>query len=320
MRDSALREQLSQTLLRTDFPFLGKRYEGKVRDNYTLRGKRYLIATDRISAFDRVLGTIPFKGQVLNQLAQFWFEQSRKIPNHVVSVPDPNVMLCRECAPFPVEMVVRQYITGVTATSAWFHYQRGEREFCGHKLPEGLKKDQKLHEPILTPSTKAEHGGHDESVSSAEVLRRKLVSPEDFAAMSEMAFKLFALGQKLAAKRGLILVDTKYEFGRAPSGEIVVIDEIHTPDSSRYWYAAEYDALFSAGEEQKKLDKEYVRSWLAERGFVGEGAVPALPDEVRIEAARRYIAAYETLTGQQFQAQPGSVAQRIETALRKVKP
>jgi phosphoribosylaminoimidazole-succinocarboxamide synthase len=289
-----------------------------VRDNYsTPDGRRILVATDRISAFDVVLGTIPFKGQVLNQLAAYWFEETAGIaPNHVLDIPDPNVTVAVECIPLQAELIMRAYLTGVTTTSIWYAYERGAREFCGHRLDEGMKKNQPLPRPILTPSTKAEKGDHDESVSGAELIRRGAVTAADFEVAAAMAERLFAFGQKRAAERGLILVDTKYELGRNPAGELVVIDEIHTPDSSRYWYADDYEERLARGEEPRGLDKEYVRRWLVdERGYRGEGPPPPLTDEVRIEAARRYIATYELITGRDFAPDTSDPLQRIRTRL-----
>lgn len=311
-----LKEQLKHTLDTTDFPSLGKKYEGKVRDNYTQDSKRIIITTDRISAFDRILCTLPFKGQVLNQMAVFWFEKTKHIvKNHLIDSPDPNVSVVHECRPFPVEFVVRGYITGVTSTSAWTNYAKGVRNLCGNVLPDGLKKDQKFDSPILTPSTKAEHGAHDENISREEIIKHKLMSQEDFDKVKEIAFKLFETGQKIAAKQGIILVDTKYEFGTL-NGEIVLMDEIHTPDSSRFWFADTYEQLFSAGKEQRKIDKEYVRTWLADHGFKGEGNVPVIPDEIKIEAARRYIEAFELITGNKFNAKVGDINKRIEQNLQ----
>jgi len=313
-----LKNQLKFTLDKTNFNF-GKKYEGKVRDNYTFDGKRIIITTDRISAFDRVLCTIPFKGQVLNQTAAFWFEKTKNIiENHVISVPDPNVMLAKECRPLPVEMVARGYITGVTTTSAWYNYEKGVRNFCGNILPEGLKKNQKLAKPIITPSTKAEHGAHDESISGEEIIKRKLVDDKTYRQMERAALTLFDFGTKLVAKNNLILVDTKYEFGEL-NGKLVLIDEVHTPDSSRFWIKDTFDKLFSQGQEPQKLDKEYVRMWLSEGGFIGEGKIPAIPDEVKVEAAKRYITAYEMITGKQFEAKNENVWKRIEGNLRKNK-
>ena len=296
--EERMRRELLETIHETNISALGRRENGKVRDSYLQPGKRILIVTDRISAFDRVLGTIPFKGQVLNQLAAFWFEQTKSVaPNHVIDVPDPNVMVVAECRQLPVEMVVRAYITGVTKTSLWYNYQQGKRNYCGNVLPEGLRKDQKLAKPILTPTTKLED--HDRPVSREEAIGEGLVTAERFDEAAAICLKLFDYGTKLARKRGLILVDTKYELGLL-DGKMVVSDEIHTPDSSRYWYADSYEKLFASGADQRKLDKEYVREWYAAQGFRGEGVPPRMPEEVRLEAAKRYIEAYETITGQEF--------------------
>lgn len=314
--DSQIRDALDNVLGGTDFA-IGRRISGKVRDSYILEGgRRVLVTTDRVSAFDRILGTIPFKGQVLNQLAAFWFENTKGIiPNHVISVPDPNVMVVSECTQLPLEFIVRGYITGVTSTSAWTNYARGARNICGNILPDGLRKDQKLDHPILTPTTK--HEIHDRNVSREEAIAEGLITPELFDQAADVCFRMFEAGTREAAKRGLILVDTKYELGLL-DGRLVVSDEVHTPDSSRYWYADTYQELFDRGEPQRKLDKEYVREWLADRGFRGEGEPPALPDEVRIEAAKRYITAYELITGREFKPAEGAIAQRVEAALRNL--
>ncbi|MCU0693476.1 MAG: phosphoribosylaminoimidazolesuccinocarboxamide synthase [Polyangiaceae bacterium] len=298
-----LQEALAKTVDGTNFHGLGKRYVGKVRDNYsTDGGRRFIVVTDRISAFDRVLGTLPFKGQVLNRIATWWFSQTKGVaPNHMVREVDPNIVQVVECAPLPVEMVVRAYLTGVSSTSIWTHYQRGVRTFCGHALPEGLRFNERLPDPILTPSTKALQGDHDVSASRDEILAMGHISVGDFDKAADMAMKLFAFGQKICAQRGLILVDTKYEFGKAPDGSLVVIDEIHTPDSSRFWYAEPYESRFATGEGQKSFDKEYLRRWLVDRGFRGDGDIPFMPDDVRIEAALRYVEIYEAITGQPFE-------------------
>ena len=318
LSDATLKNQLKHTLDKTSFNF-GKKYEGKVRDNYTLNGKRIIITTDRISAFDRVLCSIPFKGQVLNQTSAFWFNKTKKIvENHVLSVPDPNVMVVKECKTLPVEIVVRGYITGVTTTSAWYNYERGVRNFCGNILPEGLRKNQKFAKPIITPSTKAEHGLHDESISGEEIIKRGLVDEKIYKQMEKVALKLFDYGTRLVAKNNLILVDTKYEFG-LHEGSLVLIDEIHTPDSSRFWIKDNYEELFAKGQEPQKLDKEYVRQYLANKGFLGEGTIPEIPDDVKIEAAKRYITAYEMITGKLFEVENGNILERIEGNLRKNK-
>ena len=311
--EQRIEAQLDNTLEETHFDGLGEVEHGKVRDSYRQGDRRILVVTDRISAFDCVLGTIPFKGQVLNQLAAFWFEQTADIcPNHVISVPDPNVMIVHECEQLPVEFVVRGYITGVTKTSAWYNYEHGVRDFCGNKLPEGLRKDQKLEQPILTPTTKLEK--HDRNVSREEAIGEGLIDAEIFDAAADICFRLYARGVEIAAKRGLIFVDTKYEIGRL-GGKLVVSDEINTPDSSRYWYADTYHELFEAGQEQRKLDKEYVRTWLAEQGFRGDGEPPVISDPVRIEAAKRYIQAYELITGSEFVVSEEPIAERMERSL-----
>jgi phosphoribosylaminoimidazole-succinocarboxamide synthase len=298
-----LEQALPTPLLVTHLEGLGARYEGKVRDNYTTGdGRRFLVVTDRISAFDRVLGTLPLKGQVLNRLASFWFDRTRDlVPNHAVRVADPNVLEAIECEPLPVEMVMRAYITGVTSTSMWTHYAQGRREFCGHRLPDGLRKNERLPAPVLTPSTKAAKGGHDISVSRAEVLAAGQISAADFDRAAALAEALFSFGQRHCEARGLVLADTKYEFGKRPDGEIVVIDEIHTPDSSRFWFAESYEGRLSRGEEPESFDKEYVRRHLAERGFMGDGPIPVIPDEVKVTAGLRYAEAYEAITGEAFE-------------------
>jgi phosphoribosylaminoimidazole-succinocarboxamide synthase len=324
--DAILRSQLGKTLDRTAFTALrgrGKlgRYDGKVRDCYLdpERNERIIIVTDRLSAFDAVVGTIPFKGQVLNQLAQHWFERTKDIArNHVLAVPDPNVMIVREVRPLAAEFVMRAYLTGVTSTSIWRAYERGERTFCGHRLPDGLRKNTRLPDgAILTPSTKAAKGDHDVSVSRDELLASGKITADEYDRAAKVAADLFAFGQAAAAERGLILADTKYEIGvDDKTGEIVVIDEIHTPDSSRYWYADDYPARLARGEEPRSLDKEYVRRWLSgEAKWEGDGPPPVLPDDVRVEAARRYITIYELVTGKKFVPSLGDPVARIAGVL-----
>jgi phosphoribosylaminoimidazole-succinocarboxamide synthase len=276
-------------------------YEGKVRDNYTRGDRRFIVTTDRISAFDRVLGTVPFKGQVLNRLAAYWFDQTKDIAeNHMIGVPDPNVLECIECEPILVEMVMRAYVTGSTQTSIWTHYEKGARLFCGHRLPDGLKKNQKLDAPLLTPTTKAPKGEHDVSGSREEILATGHVTAKDFDAAAEVARALFVAGQKMCAARGLILVDTKYELGKTKDGRVVVIDEIHTPDSSRFWMASTYEERFARGEDPEPLDKDFVRRHFTNLGYRGDGPPPELPDDVRIGAAQRYVEAYERITSEPF--------------------
>jgi len=319
--DATLREALGHPLDSADLQLPGVRYQGKVRDNYTLPdGRRVLVTTDRISAFDRVLGTIPLKGQVLNRLAVWWFERTRDVaPNHLIASPDPNVMIAHECTPLPVEVVVRRYLTGVTSTSVWTAYARGDRSFCGHALPDGLRKNDPLPAPIVTPSTKAPKGGHDVSVSADSLVANGVISAADMDAVSRMALALFDAGVAHCAARGLILADTKYEFGRLPAekgGGIVVMDEMHTPDSSRFWFAESYGERHARGDEPESFDKEYVRRWLAAEGFTGEGDIPPLPDAVRLEAARRYIFAYERITGEAFVADARDPLPRLRAALQ----
>lgn len=315
MDASTLSAQLPHTLKSTDFPSLGSKYEGKVRDTYSQGDRLVLITTDRLSAFDHVLTTLPFKGDLLNQLAHFWFEKTRHVvKNHVIDMPDPCVTVARRAEPYRIEFVVRQYLTG----SLWRDYESGKDPY-ELKLPLGMKKDQIFDRPLLTPSTKEERGKHDEPISEAEVLRRGIVSARDWAEAKEAALALFAEGQKQAKAQGLIFVDTKYELGRA-GGELIVIDEMHTPDSSRFWVADTYAARFAAGEPQQMLDKENLRQWLInERGFSGHGALPQIPDEVRVSLSEKYVTAYERITGKTFTAKVGDVRERLTANLKKAK-
>lgn len=317
---ATLRAALGLTLEGVELAGLGRAYHGKVRDNYSRDdGTRVVVTTDRISAFDRVLGTLPLKGQVLHGLSTFWLEKTRDVvPNHFLASVDPNVMIAVECEALPLELVVRGYLTGVTSTSIWTAYASGARSFCGHALPEGLRKNDPLPRALVTPSTKAPKTGHDESVSADDLIARGVVSADEMEALSAMALALYAAGQAHCASRGLILVDTKYEFGRLPparGGGLIIIDEIHTPDSSRLWFAESYAARHAAGQEPESFDKEYVRRWLAAQGFVGDGPVPALPDALRIEAAARYVAAYEQIVGEPFVADLRAPGPRIARAL-----
>ena len=322
--DAALHAQLTNTLDHTTWTTLAGRgalvrYDGKVRDCYIdrARGERIIVVTDRLSAFDMVIGLIPWKGQVLNQMAQHWFRATAHLaPNHVVACPDPNVTIGREVRPLAVELVMRSYLTGVTSTSIWKAYEGGARMFAGHALPDGLRKNQVLPRALLTPSTKAAKGGHDITVSKDQLLAMGQVTAAEFEQAAALAERLFAFGQAQAAARGLILADTKYEFGVADDGTVIVIDEIHTPDSSRFWYADDYEARLAAGAEPRSLDKEYVRRYLAEEaGYRGDGPPPPLPDHVRVEAAKRYIASYELVTGERFVPVPGDAVARIAAAL-----
>ncbi|MCG8591881.1 MAG: phosphoribosylaminoimidazolesuccinocarboxamide synthase [Proteobacteria bacterium] len=313
---TVLRDLCSRTLDRTNFSGLGERSEGKVRDSYIRDDERAIVVTDRVSCFDVVVGTIPLKGQVLNQTAAFWFEKTSDLaPNHLLRVPDPSVSVVRECELLPVEFVYRGYLTGSTSTSIWTAYDRGERVYCGHTLPEGLSRHERLPEPLLTPTTKAAAGEHDELTSRADLIASGAISEERYDEAARIARDLFAAGQAWAESRGLILVDTKYEMGLDADGRIVVIDEIHTPDSSRYWYRDGYEQALSKGENPRAIDKEYVRLWLGEQGYKGEGPIPEIPDDVRCEAARRYIEAYEQLTGRSFEPDLEEPIARIQRNL-----
>jgi phosphoribosylaminoimidazole-succinocarboxamide synthase len=300
MDRATIRQHLGQTLRETHFDKLGTRYQGKVRDTYRQPDQIILVTTDRISAFDHVLRqTIPFKGQVLNQVAAYFFKATEDlVPNHVLSVPDPNVTLAVPCEPIPLEFVVRGYLAG----HAWREYRDGERTLCGQPLPEGLQESSRLPEPILTPATKAEEG-HDEDITRHEAIDRGLIDAKTFDQLEEWALRLFQRGSSLAQDQGLLLVDTKYEFGRRPNGELVLIDEVHTPDSSRYYYADGYEKRLGRGEAQQQLSKEFVREWLMDHGFQGKKGqtLPDLPDDFRITVAERYIELYETITGQAFE-------------------
>ncbi|UCH62585.1 MAG: phosphoribosylaminoimidazolesuccinocarboxamide synthase [Fidelibacterota bacterium] len=313
---AAIRRELDNCLTETDLG-IGTRVAGKVRDTYDLGDRLVLITTDRQSAFDRVLASIPFKGQALNVTSAWWFEQTKDIvDNHVIRIPDPNVLVARKCQVFPIEMVVRGYITGTTSTSLWMHYNNGVRNYCGNPLPDGLEKNAVLEQPILTPTTK--HEEHDRPISPDEIISEGWLSREDWEAASAYALELFAFGQQVAREHGLILVDTKYEFGKDAAGDILLIDEIHTPDSSRYWIAEGYEERFARGEEPDNIDKEFLRLWFAENcDPYNDPTLPPAPDALRIELSRRYILLYELITGEAFQfpAAGQPVPERIRDSL-----
>jgi len=292
---------MNEAIIRTDFEFPGQKdvYHGKVRDVYNINDELLvMVASDRISAFDVVLPrAIPFKGQVLNQIAEKFLDATSDIvPNWKMASPDPMVTVGKYCNPFPVEMIIRGYLTG----SSWRTYKSGAREICGVPVPDGLKEHQRFPEPIVTPTTKATEG-HDEDISKEEILKQGLVSKEDYEKLEDYTKKLFQRGTEIAAEKGLILVDTKYEFGKI-GDQIYLIDEIHTPDSSRYFYADQYDELFAKGEQQKQLSKEFVREWLMENGFQGKDgqSVPEMTDEFVNSVSERYIELYEKVTGEKF--------------------
>jgi phosphoribosylaminoimidazole-succinocarboxamide synthase len=305
----ALAAHLDSVLSHGTIPDLPNHYRGKVRDNYDLAdGRRIIIATDRLSAFDRIITAIPFKGQVLTQIARFWFDATNDIcPNHVLDYPDPNVLVCRRLAILPVEIVVRDYLTGTTETSIWPMYRGGSREIYGIRFPEGLREHQKLPVTIITPTTKAFDGEHDEPLTPDEITRRGLLTHQQWRMTAELALGLFARGREIAAERGLILVDTKYEFGFDAAGRIILADEVHTPDSSRYWLADSYEQRFAAGRPPESLDKDFVRRWVSERCDPYRDPIPAIPREVILEAARIYIDVYETITGERFVVPPPEV-------------
>ena len=313
-----IRTQLEHCLVDTTLP-RGRKIPGKVRDRYELGDRLALITTDRQSAFDRVLAAIPFKGAVLNLTSAWWFERTRHIvPNHVEAIPDPNVTIARSCQVFPIEFVVRGYITGTTSTSLWTHYQKGDRRYCGHDLPDGLLKNQKLERNLLTPTTK--EAEHDRAIAPDEIISEGWMKAADWERCSAIALELFACGQQVAAEHGLILVDTKYEMGRDAAGQITLVDEIHTPDSSRYWLAESYRERMAAGSEPENVDKEFLRLWFREHcDPYNDPVLPAAPAELVTELSRRYVFLYEKITGESFpfpdQDQP--VMERIRHNLQR---
>jgi phosphoribosylaminoimidazole-succinocarboxamide synthase len=315
MDAEVIRAALPQALAGVDLPGLGPKHQGKVREWFRADSQRLLVTTDRLSAFDHILGLVPFKGQVLNQLAAFWFDATRDlVANHLVAVPDPNVTVAVDCQPYPVEVVVRGYITGVTTTSLWYHYERGARSLYGLELPDGLRKNDPLPTPLITPTTKAEQG-HDQRLTTDEIVAQGLVPADAWRAIEAAALAVFARGQERARAAGMILVDTKYEFGHAPDGTLMLIDEVHTPDSSRFWLAASYPERLAAGQEPESFDKEFIRLWYAGQGYRGDGPPPPLPPELAVQAAQRYIAIYEALTGQPFAPAPYPASPRIARAV-----
>jgi len=293
----------ANTIRDVTIPELPNHYRGKVRENYDLPdGRRIIIATDRLSAFDRAIACIPFKGQVLTQTARFWFEQTADIcPNHVLDYPDPNVVVGKRLDILPVEIVVRGYLAGTTGTSILTMYKQGQREMYGARFPDGLRDNEALPQAIITPTSKAFDGGHDEPLSPAEILEQGLLTQAQWETLSDYALQLFARGQKLAAERGLILADTKYEFGTDAEGRIILADEIHTPDSSRYWFAGSYAERFAKGEKPESFDKDFVRNWVAARCDPYNEPIPAIPDELIEQTSQVYIKAFETITGKAFE-------------------
>jgi phosphoribosylaminoimidazole-succinocarboxamide synthase len=289
---------LDSCITETKYP--GKKHIGKVRDTYDQDDKLLIVSTDRLSAFDRFIAAIPFKGQVLNQISAWWFKQTKHIiDNHVIEVPKPNITIAKKCKVFPVEFIVRAYVTGTTSTSLWTHYEKGEREYCGYKLPDGLIKNQPLPKPILTPTTK--EAIHDRPLSAQDILKQELMRKQDWEYVSKIALQLFNFGSQLAAKCGLILVDTKYEFGEDKDGNILLVDELHTPDSSRYWRASNYQVRFVNNQEPDNFDKEILRLWYKKHcDPYKDKVLPPAPKELIIKLAQRYIQLYEMITGNKF--------------------
>jgi len=301
LNQAALQDALPVALDGVDLPFLGPKSQGKVRDIYGRGEKLILVTTDRLSAFDRILGLVPYKGQVLNQLAAFWFKQTEEIvANHLLELPDPNVAVVRTCTTLPVEVVVRGYISGVTQTALWYRYIQGERTIYGIDFPDGLQKNEMLPMPIITPTTKARDGGHDERITSAEVVASGLVEAKLWRQVCDAAIALFQRGQAIAQRAGLILVDTKYEFGVDANGQLTLIDEVHTPDSSRFWRADSYAERQRAGLEPENFDKEFIRLYYVAKGYRGDGEPFPMPPDLAIQAAERYITTYEMLSGTNF--------------------
>ena len=314
LNKAAIRALIPHAFTGIDLPQLGTRIKGKVRDNFLSGDKRVLVTTDRLSAFDRILTAIPYKGQVLNQLCAFWFKNTQDlIDNHALGFPDPNVTVAVECEPFPVEVIVRGYISGVTGTSLWYRYSLGERHIYGYDFPDGMSKNQPLPEPIITPTTKGRAGEHDERITCAGVVERGLLDTATWEQVQAAALAIFKRGQTIAQQGGLILVDTKYEFGRTPDGQVALIDEVHTPDSSRFWIADTYEARLAAGQEPDNFDKEFLRLWYAERGYRGDGEPPQATDDLIVQVSQRYIACYEKLTGQTFEPAAYPVETRLQT-------
>jgi phosphoribosylaminoimidazole-succinocarboxamide synthase len=300
---ATIRQELTRTITGVDFAGAKEKFSGKVRENFVFRnGRMAIVVTDRVSAFDFNLGTIPFKGQVLNRLSSWWFTKldDIRIPHHFLSAPHPNISLVRHATPLPIEFVIRAYLTGTTTTSSWYAYQHHDRMISGQRMPAGMKKNEPFPEPISTPSTKPT-AGHDANISRAEILKAGLVEEEVFDRAERYAFEMFSHGQRVARERGLELVDTKYEMGLTERGDLIVIDEVHTPDSSRYWISDTYSERIAAGKEPENLDKEFVRRMIVDAGYdVSSSDEPAayLTDKVRVGAAERYIRLYEQMTGE----------------------
>ncbi|UEM05932.1 phosphoribosylaminoimidazolesuccinocarboxamide synthase [Skermanella rosea] len=321
MTNKISQAHLGNVLRDATIPELPGHYRGKVRDNYDLPdGRRIIIATDRLSAFDRILTAVPFKGEALTQIARFWFERTADVcPNHVIDYPDPNVVVCRRLDIMPVEIVVRDYLTGTTSTSIWSMYKTGQREMYGVRLPDGMTEHQKLPDTIITPTTKAFDAGHDEPLTPAEITGRGLLTRAQWDEVSALALALFDRGREIAARQGLILVDTKYEFGFDADGRIILADEIHTPDSSRYWFGESYGRRVAAGERPESFDKDFVRTWVTARCDPYKDPIPDIPDEVVLQAAALYTDVFQRITGTDFPIpdDPTPVLERIRANLAR---
>lgn len=316
--DDIIIKSIPLALKTLDVPELGPKTQGKVRDIYFKDDKRIMITTDRQSAFDVVLGQIPYKGAVLNQLSKFWFEKTGDIvDNHMISLPDPNVLVAKNCKGIPVEMIVRGYMTGVTDTSIWHSYEKGDREIYGIQFPDGIKKNQKLHQPVITPTTHGEAGTHDERLTHDMIVEKGIVEKELYEQMEKAALELFKFGQEWCEKQGIILVDTKYEFGLV-DGKLTLMDEIHTPDSSRFWIAETYEDRFNRGEEPEQYSKEFLRMWYVNHGYKGEGTPPPMPADLALKMAKLYIGIYEKITGTTFEAFEYPIEERIRQNLKTV--
>lgn len=315
--DQQIIAAIPNVLKEINIPELGEKKHGKVRDFYFKGDEMITITTDRQSAFDVILGHIPFKGTVLNQISAFWFEHTKDIvDNHVISVPDPNVLVSKKCKGIPIEMIVRGYISGSTNTSIWYSYNKGERNIYGLDFPDGLKKNQKLPTPVITPTTHADYGGHDERLTREKIITSGIINPEIYKQMEEATLALYQRGNEIAEKAGLILVDTKYEFGLV-DGKLVLMDELHTPDGSRFWLKDTYEKHFNEGEEPDNFDKEFIRLWYAKRIDPYKDKIPPMPQDLIVSASKRYIEIYERITGQTFKVYEYPIEKRIIENLKK---
>lgn len=315
--DQRIIDSIPNCLKTVDISELGQKKQGKVRDIYEKDDQLVLITTDRQSAFDVNLGFVPYKGAVLNLLSQFWFEKTRNVvENHMISVPDPNVMVGKNCIPIPIEMVIRGYITGSTNTSIWYSYKKGDRKIYGLVFPDGLQKNQKLPYPMITPTSKGSLSGHDERMTRDEIMQSGIVERSVYLQMEEATYELYQIGNQIAEKAGLIMPDTKYEFGMS-AGKLILMDELHTPDGSRFWIKDSYSKRFEKGDEPENFDKEFIRLWYTDRMDPYKEKPPMMPEELMVAASRRYINVYEKLTGKKFDVFAYPIEKRIKNNLKK---